>query len=71
VRPACGAKAALVEAALDVHSGEFILTDLKHSCPGVSRDTVRRVLRDLQKGGKVVCLGHDPAAAWRKKAIRS
>ena len=67
VRTPRGAKAALVEAALDAFPGNFTLSDLERACPGVSRDMVRRVLRDLQKAGKVVCLGRGPGAAWRKK----
>jgi Fic family protein len=67
VRTPRGAKAALVEAALDAFPGEFTLADLERASPGVSRDMVRRVLRQLQKAGKVVCLGRGPGASWRKK----
>jgi Fic/DOC family len=38
------------------------------SCPGVSRDMVRRVRREFQKAGKVECLGRSPGAPWRRKA---
>lgn len=34
---------------------------------GIIGDMVRRVLRELQKLGKVECLGRGPRAAWRKK----
>jgi len=40
---------------------------LEMRCPGVSRDLVRRVLREQQTSGKVECLGREPAAKWRKK----
>jgi DNA-binding FadR family transcriptional regulator len=36
---------------------------------GVSRDMVRKVLRNLQKSGFVECLGRDPGAVWRKKGV--
>jgi Fic family protein len=62
-----GAKRALVESAVDATLGEFTLAELERACPGVSRDMVRRVLRDLQKAKKVVCLGRGPGARWRKR----
>ena len=62
-----GAKTALVEAAIAAFSAEFTLSDLERACPGVSRDMVRRVLRNLQKAKKVVCLGRGPGATWRKE----
>lgn len=50
---------------------EFTLTDLERACPGVSRNMVRLVLRDIQAAGKVECLGRGPGARWRnaKKVI--
>ena len=30
---------------------------------------VRRVLRDLQRAGKTVCLGRGPGTVWRKEGI--
>jgi len=69
IRPARGAKRALIEAALESQMGEFTLADLERVCPGVSRDTVRKVLRDHQKVGNVTCRGHGPAARWRSKGI--
>ena len=62
-----GAKTALVEAAIDGFTGQFTLTDLERACPGVSRDMVRRVLRDLQRTKRVVCLGRGPGAVWRRE----
>lgn len=62
-----GAKTELIEAAVAAFSGNFTLSDLERACPGVSRDMVRRVLRDLQGAGQVECLGRGPGAAWRKK----
>jgi Fic family protein len=62
-----GAKTALVEAAIEAFPGEFTLADLERACPGVSRDMIRRVLRYLQKAGRVTCLGRGPGAPWRRK----
>jgi len=64
-----GAKTALVEAAIDAYAGDFSLSQLEQACPGVSRDMIRRVLRDLQKAKKAVCLGRGPGARWRKEGI--
>ena len=64
-----GAKKGLVEAAIEGFSGEFTLNDLEQACPGVSRDMVRRVLRDLQSARKVECLGRGPGAHWRRRDI--
>jgi Fic family protein len=62
-----GAKRELVEAAIDSFPGEFTLSDLERACPAVSRDMARRVLRELQRVGKVICLGRGPGARWRKE----
>lgn len=62
-----GAKTELVESAINAFSGEFTLSKLEHACPGVSRDMVRRVLRDLQKARKVECVGRGPGALWRRR----
>lgn len=62
-----GAKTALVAAAIDGFPGHFTLAELERACPGVSRDMVRRVLRERRKAGKVTCLGRGPGAAWRKE----
>lgn len=62
-----GGKARLVEDALANLVRDFTLTDLERACPGVSRDWIRRVLRNLQKTDKVVCLGKGPGALWRNK----
>jgi hypothetical protein len=62
-----GAETAVIEAAIEAFARDFTLTDLERVCPGVSRDMIRRVLRDLQKAKRVVCLGLGPGATWRKE----
>src|SRR5438132_4955634 len=57
VRSPKGAKTRLVEAAIAAAVGTFTLADLERTCPGVSRDMIRRVLRGQQKAGAVECLG--------------
>jgi Fic family protein len=67
VKSARGAKTALLEAAVAAFPGPFALADLERACPGVSRDMARRVLRQLQKDGRVQCLGKGPGALWRRQ----
>lgn len=66
-----GAKTALVSAAIEAFPGDFTLADVERACPGVSRDMVRLVLREMQKKGFVTCLGRGPGATWRKKGNTS
>lgn len=62
-----GAKTELVHSAVDGMRADFTLAELERACPGVSRDMVRRVLRDLQTARRVTCLGRGPGARWRRK----
>lgn len=62
-----GAKTDQVISAIEQVVGEFSVAQLEMRCPGVSRDMVRRVLRERQSAGKVECQGRGPAAKWRKK----
>ena len=45
----------------------FTLADLERLCPGVSRDMVRLVLREMANEGRVRCLGRGPGAQWERK----
>jgi len=47
--------------------GGFTVIQLEQTCPGVSRDMVRRVLRERQAADAVECQGRGPGASWRKK----
>jgi Fic family protein len=42
----------------------FKLGELEQSCPGVSRDMVRLVLREQQESGAIRCIGRGPGAVW-------
>ncbi len=66
-----GAKTEMVESAVAGFRRPFTLSNLERACPGVSRDMVRRVLKHLQKAGKVECLGRGPGAAWQNKGSAS
>ena len=45
----------------------FAISALEQSCPGVSRDMIRRVLRQQQAAGVLMCQGRGPVAVWKKK----
>ena len=62
-----GAKAEMVRSVIERTTGEFTLRELEAQCPGVSRDMIRKVLKDLRKDGAVECVGRGPAAPWRKR----
>jgi hypothetical protein len=62
-----GSKTDLVLATISRFSGEFTVTQLEQACPGVSRDMIRRVLREQQGAKAVECQGRGPAARWKKK----
>lgn len=62
-----GAKTELVEAAVRNASGPFSLIEMERLCPGVSRDMIRRILRQMQAVHDVECLGRGPTAKWQFK----
>ena len=62
-----GAKTDQILAAIEQFPGKFSLAQLELRCPGVSRDMVRRVLRDQQSACMVECQGRGPASQWQKK----
>lgn len=66
-----GSKTELIISAIYSFSGEFTLSDLERACPGVSRDMIRRVLRERQGLKEVECLGRGPGALWRKRGNTS
>ena len=61
-----GTKTEQVMTAIKGFRVAFTLGQLEHVCPGVSRDMIRRVLREQQAAGAVECQGRGPAARWRK-----
>lgn len=42
----------------------FKMAELKRDLPDISRETIRNVLRELQKQGRVRCDGRGPGAQW-------
>jgi len=61
-----GAKADLVRAAVNRHAGPFRLSDIEQDCPGVSRDWIRALLRDMKKERLLRSIGHGAGARWER-----
>jgi Fic family protein len=62
-----GAKRQLIEAAIGSRSGSFKLTDIEAACPGVSREMIRKVLKEWRDAGRISVRGHGPGARWEKR----
>ncbi len=62
-----GAKTEIVTQAILNQPGEFSISDIERECPGVSRDMIRVVFRQLQDEKKIVCLGKGRSARWKRK----
>lgn len=60
-----GSKTEQVLAAIQRLPREFTLAQLEQTCPGVSRDMIKRVL-NARRGQLVACVGRGPGAKWIK-----
>ncbi len=67
IRTRRGSKTVQIRAAVDRRLGPFAISDIEADCPGVSRDMVRRVLRQLRDEGTIVVQGKGRGAKWIKK----
>jgi Fic family protein len=61
-----GSKTELVLTAIDRRTAPFGVSDLQRDCPGVGIDLIRRLLKERQKQGQVVCQGRGRKALWNK-----
>ena len=63
-----GAKSQMVRSAIEafVPGYTFSISELGRLCPTVSRETIRRVLRQLREKDQVECLGTGRDARWKK-----
>lgn len=62
-----GSKKAFVINVVHNFIGEFTIAEVYKKCPAVSKDMVRKVMKDLQKKGSIVSNGRGPGAKWVKK----
>lgn len=68
VRDARGAKTVLIEQAVRRRVKAFGIADIEAECPGVSRDMVRHVLRQMRSRGEVEIQGRGRTAKWARIA---
>jgi len=61
-----GAKTELVLSTIKSIPGSFSLRELEAKCVGVSRDTIRAVLKQQRAQGNFVCQGRGAGARWKK-----
>ena len=66
IKPARGAKTALLVQAIDSQHGEFSISDIGKACPAVSRVMIKKVLLQMQKDKKIKCLGKGQSAKWKR-----
>lgn len=62
-----GAKAAVVRRAIEQLPAAFRFSDVLAACPTVSPDWVRKVMREMQKEGKLACQGKGLGAIWSRR----
>ena len=64
-----GSKARQVRAAIERKVMPFSISEIERDCPGVSRDHIRRLLRQLRDEGRLVVEGRGPGARWRRAEV--
>lgn len=65
-----GSKTDQVRAAVERKVAPFSISELQRDCPGVSKEMVRHVLRQLRDEGALVVEGAGRGARWRKVAAQ-
>lgn len=61
-----GTKTELIRQAVERRTGPFAISDIESDCPGISRDMVRLVLRQLRDEGRISSSGKGRGAKWLK-----
>ena len=62
-----GAKTEMILDWIQKQKGDFTLAGMQQALPFVSRDMIRKILKDLSREKKIKSYGHGKAAVWRKK----
>ena len=61
-----GSKTELIRQAVDRRTGPFAISNIESDCPGISRDMVRLILRQLRDEGLISSHGKGRGAKWVK-----
>ena len=61
-----GAKTEIIKQTIQNQHGEFSISDIERLCPGISRDMIRLVLRQLKHEKESTCLGKGQSAKWKR-----
>ena len=61
-----GSKTDLIKAAISRRVGPFAISDIDSDCPGISRDMIRVVLRQMRDEGILITKGRGRGAKWYK-----
>ena len=61
-----GSKTEQIKLAIDRRTGPFAISDIERECPGISRDMVRHVLRQMRDEGALRSTGVGRNAKWIK-----
>jgi Fic family protein len=61
-----GSKTDQVAIAIENRISSFTISDIENTCPGVSRELIRKVLRQLRDNGKIKSVGLGRGAKWKK-----
>lgn len=66
IKPTRGTKTTIVIKAIESQQGTFSISDIQHACPAVSRVMIKKVLFQMQKATKIICLGKGQSAKWKQ-----
>ncbi|MBI4667610.1 MAG: Fic family protein [Elusimicrobia bacterium] len=66
IRTSRGSKTDQIKKAIKRKIGPFSISDIEGTCPGISRDMIRNVLRQLRDSGFIVPQGKGRGAKWIK-----
>lgn len=61
-----GSKTELIRSAINRKVGPFSIIDIEADCPGISRDMIRRVLRQMRDEGTIAVSSGGRGAMWQK-----
>ena len=61
-----GTKTSIIISIINNQIGDFIISDIMHLCPGVSRPMIRVVLENLRSQHQVKLLGKGRNARWKR-----